>query len=393
MHKDEFELLTSQRFAPVLFTQFTSSLDDHILHALLLIIIVPHITNASLFAFTTAAFLIPFLLFSRHAGVLADISEKAHLIRVVKFIQFIVCIAIAFAIKIDNPWLILAAVFALGSAVAYFLPLKHSILPQLLQADELIGGNAFLNAMLFGAALIGLYGMVVWSINLQLVALVVAAAAGWISSLYVLKAPALTTDKYSYSLFEQDKIIIFCIICIAWFWAVNYIYLTQFLAYASQIIHLGYVPLWQPCALVLGVGCGSLLVNLLDRGEISLKHLPLVLLIYIVVSTDLYYSSKVHSPMHLFDLFLLGFASGMFIVPLYATLQHRSAIVFRARNIAHSSLLNVKLIILAYIVLLICKYRHITVLKTLLIVPISGVLLLLCVIYFTRKHLDLHRKY
>lgn len=386
MHIDEYQLLTTRRYVPLLLTQFTSSLNDHILRNLLLIFAFHQMTRDTMFALAIAAFLIPFLLFSKHAGVLADTSEKSSKIVIIKFIELVITVLMAFAVVTNNMWLMLATVFALGCDVAYFLPFKHSILPQLLEVDELIAGNAFMNTMLFVAAIMGIAMYLFWGIYVLAILMVVVAALGWLSSCFIQPAKALTSDKYSYYLFEQDRVIIFSIICISWFWFANYIYLAQFFAYADITLDTNYVPLELIGIFILGIAFGSLLVNLILRSEISLTYLPLALLVLIVFTADLYFSSKSLSTVMIFiDLFMIGFANGIFIVPLYATLQHRSVPIFRGRNIAASSILNVKMIILAYLILLIFDYNHLSILNSLLIVPISAFLLLIYVVAWQRS--------
>lgn len=336
------------------------------------------LTRDSMMAIAVTAYIIPFLVFSHQAGIKADTSEKSRHIRFIKFYELLLGFLVAVAVIINNLWLMVLAVFLIGIAVAYFLPYKHSILPQLVSTDELIAGNAFMNTMLFFAVLLSSFLYICFDIIGLAVALCVTNIVGVIASYFIPKAAALTMDKISYKLFEQDKIIIFSIVCIGWYWLVNFCYLALFADYAQIVLQKNYFTLDLVAVYVLGVTIASLLINWLQKSEIKLSYLPLALLLMIVFSVDLYLSSKDASmPLILIDLFCIGFAGGLYIVPLYATLQHRSAPAFRARNIAASSIFNAKLIIITYFVLMFCQYKDISVVTSLLIVPISGFMLLL----------------
>lgn len=381
MHIDEYQLLTTRRYFSLLVTQFTNSLSDHLLKVIIMLFALTQFTRDSMMAIAITAFIIPFLVFSHQAGIMADTSEKSRHIRFIKFYELLLGFLVSAAAITNNLWVMVLAVFLIGITVAYFLPYKHSILPQLVNTDELIAGNAFMNTMLFFAVLLASFLYICFDIIGLAMALCVTNIVGVIASYFIPKAEALSTDRVSYKLFEQDKIIIFSIVCIGWYWLANFCYLALFSDYAQLVLQKNYVSLDLVAVYVLGIAVSSLLINWLQKSEIKLSYLPLSLLLMVIFSVDLYLSSKIASmPLILIDLFCIGFAGGMFIVPLYATLQHRSASVFRARNIAASSIFNSKLIIVTYFILMFCEYNHVSVISSLLIVPISGFMLLLYVI-------------
>lgn len=385
MHISEYQLLTTRRYFSLLVAQFTNSLSDHILKVIIMLFALEQFTRDSMMAIAVAAFIIPFLICSHQAGILADTSEKSRHIRFIKFYELLISFLVAAAVIVNSFWLMVVSIALLGITVAYFLPYKHSILPQLVSSDELIAGNAFMNVMLFFSVLFAAFLYICLDKTGLAVAMCITSVLGVVASYFIPRADALTTDKVSYNLFEQDKIIVFCIICIAWFWMANFTYFALFSDYARFVLQKNYVALDLVAAYVLGMTISSLLINWLQKSEIKLAYLPLALLVLLVFSADLYFSSKILSmPLILIDLFCIGFAGGLYIVPLYATIQRRSAPIFRARNIACSSILNAKLIVVSFCLLMFFEHYKAAVTTSLLIVPVSALLLLLYIIFRSR---------
>lgn len=110
-------------------------------------------------------FTIPFFLFSATAGQLADKYDKANMIRIIKLAEIGMMMLGAVAFFRYNITLAMFTLFLMGVHSAFFGPLKYAILPEHLNRDELIGGNAFIEAGTFLAILIGtmLAGFIVFT--------------------------------------------------------------------------------------------------------------------------------------------------------------------------------------------------------------------------------------
>ena len=108
----------------------------------------------------------------------------------------------------------------------------------------------------------------------------------------------------------------------------------------------------------IGIGIGSALCNVLLRGEVSSRHVPYAAFGITVFVVDLFFASPsggvaagetmnawhfIASPLHwrvLFDLLAAAICAGVYIVPLYAIMQHDSDPQFRARTIASNNVIN-----------------------------------------------------
>ena len=146
---------------------------------------------AQLVPLSGALFILPFFLFSASAGQLADRFRKSMLVRWVKLAEIgIMGIAAAGFLgrRLD---LLFLALFLMGCHSSVFGPVKYSILPQLLEDDELVGGNALVETGTFLAILLGTIGGGVLMAQGQAglvaisVAVVAVAVAGYVSSWFL----------------------------------------------------------------------------------------------------------------------------------------------------------------------------------------------------------------
>jgi acyl-[acyl-carrier-protein]-phospholipid O-acyltransferase/long-chain-fatty-acid--[acyl-carrier-protein] ligase len=120
----------------------------------------------------------------------------------------------------------------------------------------------------------------------------------------------------------------------------------------------------------LSVGLGSVAIGAMLKGSITDKFVPLAAGLMALGCLDLWFAAAhfsagagdggvrafLSSPgaFHvLFALALLGFAGGMFIVPLYAILQTRSRVQACAQSIAANNILNALFMVLASLLALV----------------------------------------
>src|SRR5262245_50572121 len=139
----EGALLRSRRFAPFFWTQFLGALNDNVFKNALVILFAFGAAESALSAdvlvnLAGGIFVLPFFLFSAVAGQLADKLDKARIIRAVKLFEIGIMAFGAVGFALRSAPLLLAALFLMGLHSALFGPVKFSILPQHLHADELV---------------------------------------------------------------------------------------------------------------------------------------------------------------------------------------------------------------------------------------------------------------
>ena len=163
-------LLRARRFLPLFSTQFLGAFNDSLFkQAVVLFVTYQLYSNpAKEFQFSAIAqglFILPFFLLSALAGQLADDHDKARLIRIIKLAEIGIMIVGGAGIMLDNVFLMLAAVFAMGVHSTFFGPIKYAILPQHLHKDEVLGGTGLVEAGTYIAILSVRSSRVFWPCN------------------------------------------------------------------------------------------------------------------------------------------------------------------------------------------------------------------------------------
>lgn len=386
MAKTQYYLLKTKRFLPLFLTQFLGAFNDNVFRNALVILISYKIAKTVAYeqfmiALTMGIFILPFFIFSATAGQLADKYEKSFLIRIIKLFEIGLVLIAMLGFFTNNIHLLLLALFLIGTHSAFFGPLKYAILPEHLKTNELIGGNALIEAGTFIATLTGtiLGGhFIVYDAGVLLIsiAMLFIAVSGFTSSLFIPKTiPAQPDLKVNPNLFTEtwkiisyaklNRKIFLSIMGASWFWLVGATLLTQFPIFtknvlmASSDIFTLFITLFS-----LGIAIGSLICNKLLKGEISARFVPLSIFCMSIFIIDLVIASSVQTkPITMisfsqyfhsfgniriaFDVLMLSVCAGVFIVPLYSIMQHESSEQHRARIIASNNILNAFFIVLS----------------------------------------------
>jgi len=156
-----FSLLYTRRFLPLFITQFLGAFNDNLFKNALVVLITYFLSNQLpirselLVTLTGCLLIMPLFLFSGQAGFLADKFEKSKLILIIKIWELVLMLVAALGFMLQNVWLLMTILFFLGVQVAFFGPLKYGILPFHLKEEELISGNALIEAGTFFAILLG----------------------------------------------------------------------------------------------------------------------------------------------------------------------------------------------------------------------------------------------
>ncbi|MDD1793007.1 MFS transporter [Enterovibrio sp. ZSDZ42] len=371
-------LLAQKRFLPYFVTQALGAFNDNVYKNVLLILVAfaaPSALGMSTNLFINLAaglFILPFFLFSAFAGELADKYEKSQFIRVVKLVEIVIMSVAAIAFIYESYMLLLFLLFLMGTQSAFFGPVKYALLPQTLKPNELISGNALVETGTFLAILLGtiVAGVIANQHDAKLLAaasVVLFAVLGYLSARYIPEASAgnpslkvkfspIRQMKTTLAIAHKDKVVLQSILGISWFWFLGASYLTQFPNYAK--IYLGGNEASVSFLLTLfsiGIALGSLLCDKLSCHRIEPGIVPIGALGLTIFGAHLMLSTPHIAPTtHSFvefisepslwwvfvDLLFIGIFGGIFIVPLYAMMQSRSAESERSQVIAANNIYN-----------------------------------------------------
>jgi acyl-[acyl-carrier-protein]-phospholipid O-acyltransferase / long-chain-fatty-acid--[acyl-carrier-protein] ligase len=371
-------LLETRRFLPLFVTQLLGAMNDNVFkNALIILTLYRLATEGSGQILVTVAagiFVLPFFLFSATAGQIADKFEKSRLIRRIKLAEILVMALGVAALHFGEPTWLIGVLFLMGTQSAFFGPLKYGILPDHLREDELVAGNGLIEAGTFVAILIGTVvgGVFVLGDNgvtvISLIVLVMAAL-GYAASLRIPSAPPTAAGiTIGANIFAEtwrivantgsSRNLFLAILGISWFWLIGATFLSQFPTLAKDVLGGDEeVVTLLLTAFAIGVGAGSMWCNVLLKGEISAKYVPLAAIAMTVFIADFYIAvadrtvggdlvgaaTFLAAPENwrvLFDLLAIAIAGGLYSVPLYAILQNESAPAHRSRNIAANNIMN-----------------------------------------------------
>ena len=376
----QFGLLKQKRFAPFFATQFLGAFNDNLFKNALVVLLTFQAARWTtlrpelLANLAAGIFILPFFLFSATAGQLADKYDKARLARLVKVLEMAIMGVAAAGFFLTSLPVLMGALFLLGCHSTLFGPVKYAILPQHLREEELVGGNALIEAGTFVAILIGtlagglLAGSVAHPVWIAVGGFVVALA-GYLTSRGIPAAPApapelkvnlnpLSETWRNIAFARENRTVFLSILGISWFWLYGALFLAQFPAYGKFVLGGGESSVTLLLAtFTVGIGVGSMLCERMSGKHVEIGLVPFGSIGLTLFGLDLYFASPTglagaapHELLALlampavwrvlFDLLMLGMFGGFFIVPMYALVQLRSSPEHRARIIAANNILN-----------------------------------------------------
>jgi len=375
-----FHLLARRRFLPLFVSQFLGAANDNFFKNALVILVIYRLGSESgtapqvLATIAAGLFILPYFLFSATAGLLADRYEKSRLMKWWKAAEIAISALGAWALVSHSVPMMLIALFLLGLQSTFTSPIKYAVLPEYLRGNELVGGNALIEGGTFLAILLGTIAggtLVLVEDGTVLVgwAMLALAALGFAASLALPPAHGgdrsvvvgwnLATETLAlYRLVRHKRDLFLSVLGISWFWLVGATYLSQFPAFAKDVLVADeHVVTLMLTMFSVGIGLGSVLCGHLLKGEVSARHVPFAALAMTLCGLDLYFAAgpaaggpelaslpdflaRPQSWRLLADLLLFAIAGGVYIVPLYAILQAHSDESVRSRVVAANNLVN-----------------------------------------------------
>ena len=375
-----FHLLKTRRFLPFFTTQFFGAFNDNLFKNALVVLLTYQAASWTslkpelLANLAAGIFILPFFIFSATAGQLADKYDKARLARLIKVLEIAIMVIAGTGFAIHSLAVLLGALFLFGVHSTLFGPVKYAILPQHLKEEELVGGNALVEAGTFVAILIGtLAGGLIAGLDHGTAWItaggLAVATAGYLASRKIPLAPApdaqlrvnlnIFTETWRNIAFARENRTVFLsIVGISWFWLYGALFLAQFPAYAKNVLGGSETAVTLLLGtFTVGIGIGSILCERLSGRLVEIGLVPVGSIGLTLFGLDLAWASPSQAPggellgamallesggtwRILFDLCGLGLFGGLFIVPLYALVQLRSNVAHRARIIAANNIMN-----------------------------------------------------
>lgn len=361
------DLLKSLGFQSYLWTQFLGALNDN-LYMLVVSLLAVDIARSpgqsgELLALVGALFNAPFFLFSGYAGHLADVFSKRSVLIAAKGFEVLVMSLGFLALLWNHTGLMLCVVFLTGIKSAFFSPAKYGIVPEMLPDRDLSRANGLVEMTTFLAVILGtssagllvkVSGQEVWRIGAVPVAI---AVAGGLTSLGIPRVPVSgARQAFRWEPWGEigvglrrlyaNRALWLTVLAISYFSFLATLLRMDLLLFGKANLRLDDLQVGTLFTfLAIGVGIGSLAAGHLSGDKVELGLVPLGCLGMGIASLLL--AASASSPQARVALLLLGFAGGLFVVPLAAYLQQKSGKQEKGRLIAANNFLNTVGLLLA----------------------------------------------
>ena len=378
-------LIHSRRFLPLFVTQLLNAFNDNLFKNAMVLFVVYQVyqseqQGAQFSAIASAIFILPFFVLSAISGQLADMRDKAQIIRIVKAAEIGIMLIGGAGLVLG--WLgylvtglaiplMLLALLGMGIHSTFFGPIKYAILPQHLHEDEVLAGTGLVEAGTYIAILAGTIVAGWIDVEWAAVGVLVTAVLGYFTSRQVPPAPPQgAVEPLDYHFIRasidlvkrtaHDRRVFLAIMAISFFWTVGTVLFIQFPPLAKHVLHASK----EVASLFLvifsvGVAIGSMSVNALLKGTVSARYSPISVLVMAafvggfflvcrqwptlpegtLFDTAAFLAMPLAVPL-LLALLGIAIAGGMFVVPLYAFLTTFVDKTQTSRTIAANNIVN-----------------------------------------------------
>lgn len=352
-------------------TQFLVALNDNIFKLLVIYLLInvkgPE-SAPTVLSLAGAIFVIPFLLFSSGAGVLADKISKRSIIVFAKAFEVLVMAFGLLAVWYQSAWGSYFALFFLSSEAAIFGPSKFGIIPELVEPRMVSKANGSMTSFTYLAIILGTFLASfltdVTDKNFFFVAVFCLGIAiiGLITSFGIKKtAPQNSAKKinpvFLYEIYQTLKLsysvphLLPCIFGSAFFLFIGAFTQLNIIPFAMQSLHLSEVGggyLFLPTA--VGIAIGAILAGQLSKDKVEpgiscISGFFIAILFFVMH----FFSSSLI--IVIICLALLGMFGGAFLIPFDAFIQVNSPDEKRGQVIAASNFLSFVGVLLASFVL------------------------------------------
>lgn len=306
---------------------------------------------------TGAIFVLPFILFSSSAGILADRFSKQRIIVATKALEVVIILIGLLGFIYSNKWISFATVFLLGMHSTLFSPSKYGILRELLPPERISRANGMMTSCTYLAIILGTF-LASFLLDITGRNFIIAASfclctstIGLLTSLCIQYTNPSGSRKRLNTHFISDiyktlvavrhePSLIAAIIGSAFFlFLAAYVQLNM-IPFAVQSLHLtdvqgGYLFLLT----AIGIGTGSIISGRISGKLVELAIVPLSALgITVCFFLLTLFSNSLFATIPL--VIVIGVFGGMYLIPLDSYIQIASPKQYIGQAVAASTFLS-----------------------------------------------------
>lgn len=347
--------------------QFCGALNDNI-YKLVLIFYLIQLKGAehanAILSVAGAIFVIPFLLFSSAAGILADRFSKNRMILIIKTTEILIMALAVAAFSFRLSWSSYAVLFALSTQSAFFSPPKYGIIPEIVPKNRVSKANGLITSFTYLAIISGTFlasflttithkNYIVVGLTCVLIAIV-----GFVAS-FGIKYTKPRGTKKQINLFFVKQITRTLIDCRKTKHLLTAIFASSFFLFVGSFTQLNIIPyaivsqglsevaggylFWTTA---LGIAAGAAVAGRASKQQIELG-LSCIATTGITLFFFILANVAFNLPLAIIALFSIGFFGGIFIVPFDTFIQLFSSEEDRGHVIAAANFLSFVGVLLA----------------------------------------------
>ncbi len=348
-------------------TQFLGALNDNIFKLLVIYLFI-HVKGAAaaptILSLAGAIFVIPFLLFSSGAGVLADKISKRTIIVFTKGLEVVTMLFAVLSVYLQSEFGAFTCLFFMAAQSALFGPSKYGIIPELVEEKKVSKANGSITSFTYLAIILGTFlasfitdvtdkNFVFESFFCVLIAII-----GLLTSFGITRtAPQRSTKKinpfFFYEIYQTLKgswkvpHLLTAIFSSSFFLFIGAFTQLNIIPFAMQSLHLsevggGYLFL----ATAVGIAIGAVLAGQLskDRVEPGISCIAGFFIALFFFTLSFFSSSLICT---IISLGLLGIVGGGFLIPFDSFIQVKSPDEKRGQVIAAANFFSFVGVLLA----------------------------------------------
>ncbi len=354
-------------------TQFLGVINDNVFKFVMAFLLIDFLGKdqaSAILAATGAVYVIPFLLFSSSAGILADRFSKQKLLVIIKGAEILIMLFAVFAFHEKTILGCYILLFFLATHSAMFGPSKYGIIPELVAKNTISRANGLITSFTYLAIIIGTFLASflteITERHFTLIALfcLFIAICGFITSFFIKETVPQGSQKQVNIFFFREiyKTLVDCssqdhllpaIFGSAFFLFIGAFTQLNIIPFALQSLNLpevagGYLFLTTSLGIAFGAFLGGKLCR--NRIELGLSCLSSLGIAFFFILLFLF---SHHLIPVIICLLFIGTLGGMFIVPFDTFIQVNSSNAKRGQTIAAANFLSFGGVFIASIALFI----------------------------------------
>lgn len=344
-------------------TQFIGAFNDNLYKLLVIFYLIHtqgHQNSSKIIALAGAIYILPFLLFARIAGILADNYSKSVITFTTRILGLFIAIGSLIAFYFDSILGVYCMLFAMATNSTFFVITRNSMLPELVPIDHISNANGLMSSVGFVAIILGTFSAsfildvtarnYVYSSLLLILTASIAVATSW-----YIEHTTPVRDKNQHEkikpffLFDivsslkkasEHPDLLSSIIGASFFMFFGAYFQLNLIPFVMQSLQLsdlqgGYMFLL--CA--IGIGLGSIIAGKISGKTVQLGLVPVSSGLMALCLVFMYlYANSLYAIIFLTT--IIGLFGGLYDIPLESYVQYKSPANIRGHLVAATKFMS-----------------------------------------------------